>query len=55
MRAKLRKLGAATAITLAVAGTMVALPNAATAAGWHHHGGGVGEVVVGVGVVSAQV
>jgi hypothetical protein len=59
MRGKLRKLGAATAIIIAVAGTTVALPDAANArwgggwhgGGWHggHGGWGWGGFGVGVG------
>jgi hypothetical protein len=59
MRNKLRKLGAATAIMAVVAGTSVALPDAANArwgggwhgGGWHggHGGWGWGGVGLGVG------
>src|SRR5512143_448985 len=54
MRGKLRKLGAATAIIIAVAGTTVALPDAANArwgGGWHggHGGWGWGGFGVGLG------
>ena len=47
MRDKLRRLGIAAAVIAAVAGTTVALPNAANArwgGGWHGgHGGGLGR------------
>lgn len=54
MRGKLRKLGAATVIIIAVAGTTVALPDAANArwgGGWHggHGGWGWGGFGVGLG------
>jgi hypothetical protein len=63
MRDKLRKLGVATALIIAVAGTTVSLPDAANArwgggwhgggwhgGGWHGGRGGWGWGAVGVGV-----
>jgi hypothetical protein len=60
MRDKLRKLGFATAMMIAVAGTTVALPDSAHArwgGGWHGggwHGGDGVAVAVGAGAASAS-